>query len=392
MDTRAPRGQLIGRQRERKVLTNVLEAARGGHGEVLVVHGEPGVGKTALLEHVVDAAPDFRTARAVGVEGEMEFPFAALQRLCSPILEVKDRLPRPQRDALAVAFGLSGGEAPNPFLVGLAVLGLMSEAAEERPFLCVVDDAQWLDGPSARALAFVARRLLAEKIALLFAARGPSDAFSGLPELQVDGLSARDARTLLESVLPARLDAPILERLVIEARGNPLALLEMPRGLTPAQLAGGFGRSPRCLFHHRSRRALRGGWRICRAMPGGCCFWLPLTLWVMRNSFGVPLADSRSPSRPRTPLSRKACWRSAPRSRSAIPSFDLLCIARPHPMSGARSTERWPRRPIRRSTQIAAPGTVRRRRPYRMRRSLRGSNVPQHGRRHEEGWRLRQRS
>ena len=238
---RPPGVQLVGRQRDRKVLERVLQAARDGEGGVLVVYGEPGVGKTALLEYAVEAAPDFRLARAVGIEGEMDFPFAALQRLWSPMLELNDRLPPPQRDALAVAFGLSRGEAPNPFLVGLAILGLMSEAAEKRPLLCVVDDAQWLDRSSAQALAFVARRLLAEKVALLFGVRGPNATLGGLPELQVEGLSARDARTLLESVLAVPLDDLIVERLIVEARGNPLALLELPRGLTPAQLAGGFG-------------------------------------------------------------------------------------------------------------------------------------------------------
>jgi DNA-binding CsgD family transcriptional regulator len=233
--------QLLGRSRERERIDGLLEAAGGGDGGMLVVHGEAGVGKTALLEYAVEAAQAFRVLRTVGVEGEMELPFAALQQLCLPILELSERLPGPQRDALAVAFGVSAGPAPNPFLVGLAVLGLMSEAAEERPLLCAVDDAQWLDRASARALAFVARRLLAEKIALLFAARDVGKTFAGLPEVHVEGLNARDARTLLESVLPARLDTPILERLILEARGNPLALLEMPRGLTAAQMAGGFG-------------------------------------------------------------------------------------------------------------------------------------------------------
>ena len=171
----------------------------------------------------------------------MELLFAALQQLCSPILELKERLPPPQQDALAVAFGLSAGKPPNPFLVGLAVLSLMSEAAEKRPLLCTVDDAQWLDRASARALAFVARRLVAERIALLFAAREVGETFAGVPEMQIGGLDAHDAQTLLESVLPARLDNLIVERLIVEARGNPLALLEMPRGLTSAQLAGGFG-------------------------------------------------------------------------------------------------------------------------------------------------------
>jgi DNA-binding CsgD family transcriptional regulator len=232
---------LLGRQRERKVLDRVLTAARGGEGGVLVVHGEPGVGKTALLDWAVETAREFRVIRTAGVEGEMELPFAALQQLCAPVLELMDRLPQPQREALAVAFGLGAGQAPNPFLVGLAVLGLLSEAAEERPLLCVVDDAQWLDGASARALAFVARRLLAEKIALLFAARELGDALGHVPELRVEPLGHRDARTLLESVLPARLDEAVLDRIVVETRGNPLALIELPRGLTPTQLAGGFG-------------------------------------------------------------------------------------------------------------------------------------------------------
>ena len=241
MVTRSPGAQLLGRQAEREVLGRLLEAARGGHGGVLVVHGEPGVGKTALLEDAVQAAAGFRVARAVGVESEMELAFAALHQLCAPMLDRLERLPAPQRDALAVAFGLRAGEAPDPFLVGLAALGLLSEAAEERPLLCVVDDAQWLDCASSRALAFVARRLLAEKIALVFAARELGEALAGFPELHVGPLGHRDARALLASALPARLDERVLERIVVETRGNPLALLELPRGLTPGQLAGGFG-------------------------------------------------------------------------------------------------------------------------------------------------------
>ena len=239
--TLPPGGQLLGRQREREVLGRLLNAARGGDGGVLVVHGEPGVGKTALLEWTVDEARQLRVLRTIGVEGEMELPFAALQQLCSPILDRSERLPDPQRDALTVAFGLSTGQTPNPFLVGLAALGLLSEVSQERPLLCVVDDAQWLDRASARALAFVARRLLAEKIAFVFAARELGDALAGLPELRVEPLGRLDARTLLESVLPARLDDRVLDRIVVETRGNPLALLELPRGLTPTQLAGGFG-------------------------------------------------------------------------------------------------------------------------------------------------------
>ena len=184
---------------------------------------------------------EYLVARTSGVEAEMELPFAALLQLCSPFLDLLDRLPQPQHEALGVAFGLSGGSAPDPFLVGVAVLGLLSEAAEKRPLLAVVDDAHWLDHASARALAFVARRLLAEQIVLLFATRQVDEALRGLPELFISPLGHRDARALLESVLPAPLDEPVLERVVAETRGNPLALLELPRGLTPTELAGGFG-------------------------------------------------------------------------------------------------------------------------------------------------------
>src|SRR5882757_2676603 len=239
--TSLPGEQLLGRQREREVLERFLNAARGGDGGVLVVYGEPGAGKTALLEYAVEAGREFRVLRTAGVEGEMELPYAALQQLCSPILDLMERLPDPQGDALAVAFGLSPGKAPNPFLVGLAVLGLLAEAAEEQPLVCVVDDAQWLDRASAQVLGFAARRLFAEKIALVFATRELGDALAGLPELNVAPLGRRDARALLESVLPAPLDEHVLERIVAETRGNPLALLELPRGLTPTQLAGGFG-------------------------------------------------------------------------------------------------------------------------------------------------------
>jgi len=223
------------------VVDRVLAAARDGEGGVLAIYGEPGVGKTALLEYAVEAGSDFHVTRTIGVEGEMELAFAALQQLCSPNLGLLESLPTPQQDAVEVALGLSAGRTPNPFLVGLAVLNLLSEVAEQQPLLCIVDDAQWLDRASARVLAFVARRLLAERIAIVFAARDPIDALAGFAELRVEPLGHRDARALLDSVLPGRLDDRVLERIVAETRGNPLALLELPRGLTPAQLAGGFG-------------------------------------------------------------------------------------------------------------------------------------------------------
>jgi DNA-binding CsgD family transcriptional regulator len=232
---------LLGRERERGTLEPLLNGARAGRGGVLVMHGEAGVGKSALLEYAVQAASGFRIARTFGVEAEMELPFAVVQQLCSSFVDLKERLPQPQHDALDVAFGLRTGPAPDRFLVGLAVLGLLAEAAEEQPLACAVDDAQWLDSSSARTLAFVARRLVAEKIALVFATRELGETFSGLPALHVAPLQRRHARALLDSVLPARLDERVLERIVAETRGNPLALLELPRGLSATQLAGGFG-------------------------------------------------------------------------------------------------------------------------------------------------------
>jgi DNA-binding CsgD family transcriptional regulator len=294
-------GRLLGRQRERAVLDRLLETARNGHGAVLVMYGEAGVGKTALLEYAVVAGSDFRVARTVGVEGEMELAFAALHQLCSPSLELLERLPDPQRDAIEVALGLSAGQAPNPFLVGLAVLNLLSEAAAENPLLCVVDDAQWLDRASARVLAFVARRLLAERIAMIFAAREPIDSLASLAELRIEPLGHRDARALLDSVLPGRLDERVLERIVAETRGNPLALLELPRGLTPAQLASGFGLAAALplsagieqSFTRRLARLPRNARRLlllAAAEPLGD----PALLWRAAGNVGIPETAART--------------------------------------------------------------------------------------------------
>jgi DNA-binding CsgD family transcriptional regulator len=241
MVTEGPAKVLHGRRVEREVLDRLLEAVRGGQSRVLVVCGEAGVGKTALVESAIWSAPGFRVVRAVGVESEMELAFAALQQLCAPMLDRLDRLPAPQHDALAVAFGLRAGNAPDRFLVGLAVLSLLADVAEEQPLVCVVDDAQWLDRASAQALVFVARRLLAESVALVLVTREAGDELEGLPKLAVEGLRDGDARALLGSAVRVPLDERVRERLVAETRGNPLALLELPRGLTPAELAGGFG-------------------------------------------------------------------------------------------------------------------------------------------------------
>jgi DNA-binding CsgD family transcriptional regulator len=234
---------LRGRRSECETLDRQLERVRAGQSSVQVLRGEAGVGKTALLAYVAEQASECRIARVAGVESEMELAFAGLHQLCAPMLDGLEALPSPQRDALRVAFGLQDGGAPDRFLVALAVLSLLAGAAEVEPLVCLVDDVQWLDRASAQTLAFVARRLLAERIAMVFAVREPTDVndLSGLPELVVGGLADGDARSLLASAMPGRLDERVFDQIVAETRGNPLALLELPRGLTPAELAGGFG-------------------------------------------------------------------------------------------------------------------------------------------------------
>src|SRR5580765_3071091 len=232
---------LTGRLRERRVLDRFGAGVRAGEGRALVVRGEPGVGKTALLDYMAERATGCLVARATGVQSEMELAFAGLHQLCAPMLDHAGSLPVPQREALWTAFGLSAGPVPDRFLVGLAVLGLLSEAARKRPLVCVVDDQQWLDHSSAQALGFAARRLAADPVGLVFAARVPGEDVAGLPELLVEGLAEDDAAALLESVLTGPLDAQVRDRLIADTHGNPLALLELPRGLTPAQLTGGFG-------------------------------------------------------------------------------------------------------------------------------------------------------
>jgi DNA-binding CsgD family transcriptional regulator len=232
---------LLGRANESAVLDDLVAAVREGSSRSLVLWGEPGVGKTALLERLVESASDLKVLRAAGVESEMELAHASLHLLCRPLLDRFTRLPAPQRRALEIVFSLSDGPTPDRFLVGLAVLGLLSDAAEERPLLCIVDDAQWLDHASALTLAFVGRRLLAEPVGMVFASREPGEELQPLPQLEVRGLDSADARGLLSSAVRLKLDSQVRDQIILETQGNPLALLELPRGLSATQLAGGFG-------------------------------------------------------------------------------------------------------------------------------------------------------
>jgi DNA-binding CsgD family transcriptional regulator len=242
MVAKRPRQLLHGRVAECAVLRDLLAGAKAGSGHVLVLRGEAGVGKTALLEYTVTQSAGFRVARVAGVESDMELAFAGLQQLCAPLMDHIDEIPEPQREALAVAFGRGVGPTPERFLVGLAVLSLMAVAANRQPLLFVIDDAQWLDQVSVQTLGFVARRLLAEPIALVFAVRDSgADVLVGLPELAVGGLSDSDARELLDSVVMGRLDERVRDRIVAETRGIPLAVLEVPRNISASELAGGFG-------------------------------------------------------------------------------------------------------------------------------------------------------
>src|SRR3954465_3037851 len=231
----------LGRAEERDVLDRLLETARRGQSAVLLIRGEAGIGKTALVRYAARQAAGFQVAEIAGVEAETELPFAGLHRLCGPMLARLDALPDPQQNALRVSFGLSSGDAPDRFLVALAALTLFAEVAEQQPLLSLVDDAQWLDAATSQVLGFIARRLLAESVAIVLTVREPSDEreLADLPELSLGGLQDDDARALLSSVIPGRLDHAVRDRLVAETRGNPLALVELPRGRSIGELAGG---------------------------------------------------------------------------------------------------------------------------------------------------------
>jgi hypothetical protein len=304
------------------VLDRLVEDVRAGQSGVLVLRGEAGVGKTALLEYLQGRASGCRIARAAGVESEMELPFAGLHQLCVPMLHRLGRLPGPQGDALGAAFGLREGDAPDRFLVGLAVLSLLSDVAEEHPLICVVDDAQWLDRASAQALAFVTRRLVAESVAVVFAVResGDEQDLTGLPVLQVRGLADPDARALLESVVTGPLDERVRDRIVAETRGNPLALLELPHGLTPGQLAGGFGLPDAPALSGRIEESFQ---RRLEALPTDTRELLlvaaaepvgdPVPVWRAAKRLGVGVeVEFGGRVRFRHPLVRSAVYRSAP--------------------------------------------------------------------------------
>jgi len=247
---------LLGRARECALLDGLIRDIGWGESRSLVLRGEAGIGKTALLEYLIAAAPELMVVRAAGVESEMELAYAGLHQLCGPLMYRLESLPGPQRQALEIVFGLSAGAVPDRFHVALAVLSLLSEVSEERPVLCVIDDAQWLDQTSALALGFVARRLLAEPVGLVFAAREPGDQLQHLPDLEVSGLHDGDARALLSSAVRFRLDEQVRDRIVAETRGNPLALLELPRGLSATELAG-FGTAAASALPSRTEESFR---------------------------------------------------------------------------------------------------------------------------------------
>ena len=321
---------MTNRLSERAELDRLVNAVRAGESGALVVRGDPGVGKTVLLDHLAGRASGSgcRVARAAGVQSEMELAFAGLHQLCAPMLSRAERLPEPQHDALRTAFGIAAGPPPDRFLVGLAVLSLLSGVAGERPLICLIDDEQWLDQASAQALGFAARRLAANPVGLVFAARDPGAELAGLPELEVDGLRDDDARVLLDSALAGPLDPRVRDLIIAETRGNPLALLELPRGLTPAELAGGFGLPGAAPLTSRIEDSFR---RQLDALPAETRRLLQLAaadpsgdralVWRAARRLGIPvqagtaaeagLAEFRRQVRFRHPLARSAVYRSA---------------------------------------------------------------------------------
>jgi DNA-binding CsgD family transcriptional regulator len=320
---------LRGRERETQVLGELLARARGGHGGALVVRGEAGIGKTSLLEWTVESAAGFRVLQAAGAEFEMELAFAGLHALCAPLLGARGRLPGPQREALEGAFGLGSADAPDPLRTGMAVLTLLSDTAEEGPVICVVDDAQWLDRASALALAFAARRIGSDAVAMVFGVREPlvPGELVAMPDVLVGGLDEADARALLTEVLPVRLDERVVDRILAEARGNPLALRELAFAGPPGQLAGGFAvslpaRPDRDLFRRRVD-GLPADARLLLLVAAAEPLGDPLLLWNAAQELGLPreaaepaetarLVEIGSRVRFHHPLVRSSVYRSAP--------------------------------------------------------------------------------
>ena len=320
-----------GRARERQALDHRLDGVRGGESAVLVIRGEPGIGKTALLRYCARQASGCRVVQIAGVEYEMQLPFAAVHQLCGPLLTGVETLPEPQERALRVAFGLATGNTPDRFLVGLAVLSLLAEVATQRPLVCLVDDAQWLDEASSQVLGFVGRRLLAEPVLLLFAVREPAgDAmFPRLPALTVGGLTDEDARALLAAAVPGHLDERVRDRIVAETRGNPLELLELAHSLSEAELAGGFGiprtpAAPGGLAEHYERRvralpeATRQLMLLAAADPTGdvTLLWRAAQTLGVARAAAVPASSERLLEiglrvRFRHPLVRSAAYAAA---------------------------------------------------------------------------------
>ena len=348
--------ELIDRDAERGTLKRLVAAVRAGESRALVVSGEAGVGKTALLDYLAGNASGCRVVRTAGYQSEMELAFAALHQLCAPLLDGLTRLPVPQRGALRIAFGVGSGPAPDRFLVGLAVLNLFSDAAEPQPLICMVDDEQWLDRASAQVLGFVARRLVAESVGMVFAARVPSTAIAGLSDLTVEGLPEADARALLDSALTGPLDTQVRDQILAETHGNPLALLELPRGLTPQELAGGFGlpsamrlsggieenfRRRFDVLPDQTRRLLL----IAAAEPVGD----PALVWGPRRGWGS------APKRRRR-RSRRAWSSSARGCGFGIPSCARWSTGRRCRRNGKKCMGLWLRSPIRSWIPIDAPG------------------------------------
>jgi DNA-binding CsgD family transcriptional regulator len=331
---------LVGRSRELEALNVLVKRVHSGHSGVLVLRGHAGAGKTALLDALAALAGDCRLERVAGVEAERELPLAGLHLLLSPFLSQMKKLPRPQRNALAAAFGQADGIAPKPFMIGLATLTLLSEqATRQRPVICLIDDAHWLDSATTQTLSFVARRIYAEPVALVFAVRGGSerDNLAGLPELAVNGLSDEDAHALLASVLHSPLDLAVRDRIVAEADGNPRALVELPNACSPTELAYGFGRDGPAQIDNRTEAAFirrvrrlssetRRLMLVAAAEPTGdvALLWraasrLGLTPMAAAPAESAGLLTLGSRAQFRHPLLRSAVYRAAtPQQRRAV--------------------------------------------------------------------------